>query len=304
MKNIPCNIIRDLLILYEDDVCSQESKDMIEDHIAECEECKKLYQNTKKPFPSITLKKEDTDGGADTPPDAVDEMWEMARKAYKELERKLTFRRFVIIGVTIIILFTVYIFFGDALSWKIYGISPEDITVTELYELESGDIYCTLKSDKPIGSYTLGEPNVPDNKQSENYDAGWYNVSFCSPTLLTLLSGGDAADFDKTLHIVFPKKYVEPRDDAIAENGDDSYAASDLITHTCTTIYYGASTKGFDEKKHLLIWKEGMDIEPAPQSVEKRVEDAFEYEELKERLDGAIDSDISYDSLMRMPIAF
>lgn len=301
MKNIPCNIIRDLLILYEDDVCSQESKDMIEDHIAECEECKKLYQDIKKPFPSITLKKEDTDDGANTPPDAVDEMWEMARKAYKELERKLTFRRFVIIGVTIIILFTVYIFFGDALSWIIYGISPEDITVTELYELESGDIYCTLKSDKPIGFSTLSGLNVPDNKQDENYDAGWYNVSLRSPTLL---SGGDAVDFGKTQHFVFPKKYVEPRDDAIDENGDGNYAASDLITHTCTTIYYGASTKGFDEKKDLLIWKDGMDIEPAPQSVEKRVKEEFEHEELIERLNGAIDYDISYDSLMRTPTVF
>ena len=35
-----CNIIRDLIPLYIDDVCSEESKKIIEEHLEECEECK------------------------------------------------------------------------------------------------------------------------------------------------------------------------------------------------------------------------------------------------------------------------
>lgn len=41
MKKINCSIIQDLLPLYVDGVVSQESKEMIEDHLKNCEECKK-----------------------------------------------------------------------------------------------------------------------------------------------------------------------------------------------------------------------------------------------------------------------
>jgi predicted anti-sigma-YlaC factor YlaD len=39
--NISCEIIEDLLPLYHDGVCSNESKAMVEEHLAECENCKK-----------------------------------------------------------------------------------------------------------------------------------------------------------------------------------------------------------------------------------------------------------------------
>lgn len=38
--NIPCDIIRDLLPLYHDKVCSEESKKQIEEHLKTCESCR------------------------------------------------------------------------------------------------------------------------------------------------------------------------------------------------------------------------------------------------------------------------
>ena len=38
-----CGLIRDLLPLYHDGVCSAESKRAVIDHLSECEECRKLY---------------------------------------------------------------------------------------------------------------------------------------------------------------------------------------------------------------------------------------------------------------------
>ena len=35
-----CNVIRDLLPLYADKVCSEDSKEMVEEHLAKCKECK------------------------------------------------------------------------------------------------------------------------------------------------------------------------------------------------------------------------------------------------------------------------
>ena len=41
----PCNVIRDLLPLYVDEVCSAESRKMIEEHLKECSECKAYMES-------------------------------------------------------------------------------------------------------------------------------------------------------------------------------------------------------------------------------------------------------------------
>lgn len=43
----PCGIIKDLLPLYIDDVCNDESRQAVENHLAECEECRKYYEAMK-----------------------------------------------------------------------------------------------------------------------------------------------------------------------------------------------------------------------------------------------------------------
>ena len=40
-----CNVIRDLLPLYADKVCSEDSKEMVEEHLAECKECKQELED-------------------------------------------------------------------------------------------------------------------------------------------------------------------------------------------------------------------------------------------------------------------
>ena len=41
MKKITCEIIKDILPLYVDDVVSADTRTMVEEHLAECESCKK-----------------------------------------------------------------------------------------------------------------------------------------------------------------------------------------------------------------------------------------------------------------------
>lgn len=37
--NLPCETIRDLLPLYHDHVCSPQSRELVEEHLASCEQC-------------------------------------------------------------------------------------------------------------------------------------------------------------------------------------------------------------------------------------------------------------------------
>ncbi|WP_066638582.1 zf-HC2 domain-containing protein [Desulfolucanica intricata] len=47
MSKISCEIIKDLLPLYYDEVCSSESKKMVEGHLAECSSCKRELDRIK-----------------------------------------------------------------------------------------------------------------------------------------------------------------------------------------------------------------------------------------------------------------
>lgn len=47
MSKMNCNIIKDLLPSYLDEICSPESRDLLEEHFNECENCKKLYERIK-----------------------------------------------------------------------------------------------------------------------------------------------------------------------------------------------------------------------------------------------------------------
>lgn len=42
-----CGLVEDLLPLYLDEMCGEESKQLIEEHLAECENCRALYDSLK-----------------------------------------------------------------------------------------------------------------------------------------------------------------------------------------------------------------------------------------------------------------
>lgn len=43
-----CNLIRDLIPLYCDEICSEESREAVEAHMEECEECQRFYHEMKQ----------------------------------------------------------------------------------------------------------------------------------------------------------------------------------------------------------------------------------------------------------------
>ena len=47
MKEISCNIIEDLLPLYYDNVCSEESRRLVEDHLSGCVQCREMLTTIK-----------------------------------------------------------------------------------------------------------------------------------------------------------------------------------------------------------------------------------------------------------------
>ena len=60
MKN-PCDVIRDLLPLYADDACSEGSRKMVEEHLAECPECENMLKKlqSKEIEEGLQMEKQD-----------------------------------------------------------------------------------------------------------------------------------------------------------------------------------------------------------------------------------------------------
>lgn len=50
-----CNVVKDLIPLYIDSFCSEESRKVIEEHIKVCDDCKKLLEDMKSPSDIVTV---------------------------------------------------------------------------------------------------------------------------------------------------------------------------------------------------------------------------------------------------------
>lgn len=53
-----CNIIKDLIPLYVDGCCSEESKKIVNEHIQSCNACKKLLEDMNAPSDIVVVSKE------------------------------------------------------------------------------------------------------------------------------------------------------------------------------------------------------------------------------------------------------
>ena len=47
MSKVSCNTIRDILPLYVDEVVSEDTRNMVAEHLEQCAECRKKYENMK-----------------------------------------------------------------------------------------------------------------------------------------------------------------------------------------------------------------------------------------------------------------
>lgn len=104
-----CEIVEDLLFGYQDGTLHNESKELVENHLISCEQCKKLFNEMKKD--KIDNKKEQ------------EEEIDYLKKVKKKINKKNKW--IIIIGIIlgIIVLFNIFIFtyyYSEAGKVKIY----------------------------------------------------------------------------------------------------------------------------------------------------------------------------------------
>ena len=119
--NYPCGIIKDLLPLYIDEVCSIETGQAVEKHLAKCTKCREYYEAMKS-----------TDGFAEDKSDHTEDI-KMAgslKNIKKTINKRI--RNTVLCAVAAVLV--VIAGFHLLMNAAIRNISPEDISV-------SADVY-------------------------------------------------------------------------------------------------------------------------------------------------------------------
>ena len=119
MKFLPCELIRDILPLYHDGVCSEVSKKLVDSHLETCDGCKEAM---------LTLSAE-----MEIPKLSADEGKPL--KAIKRKWRKKTWATGILIALVLVI------------SWfqltqsRNVAIRPEEYEITKVIQFENGMYY-------------------------------------------------------------------------------------------------------------------------------------------------------------------
>lgn len=254
MAKIPCEIIRDLLPLYQDDICSEKSRIEIEEHMKECESCRKYLKKMEGEIPIETDKVKKTQ-----------EDWNEFREFSKKVSRKLN-KRIVMAGgvIFLICMMLMMILSSNAVqSYHLSNIAGKDIKVKEVYQLKDGRLYLHVKSKRRITTWT--QPQVMTDTTAKTGKDAISNIREPKITYEVSMSSG-INPFSRYIYITSKElAYVIPFKDGQIVSKDG--------TRISEFDYAGKP----GEKK--ILWKENDEIKKAPAKVEKFVKESLEKEE-------------------------
>ena len=129
MKDIHCAVIQDLLPLYYDGICSEETRMLIEAHIASCNECKKELENlhTTIEIPSIEIENRKQDE-------------KMIRKIAFSLQKVRKKALYKGMGMTALIGLFMFCVYYSLFEWDIQPVQSDNFNISNIAQLSNGYI--------------------------------------------------------------------------------------------------------------------------------------------------------------------
>ena len=125
--NLSCNVIQDLLPLYHDGVCSEESRKIVEEHMETCADCRDVLHGLRE----------------ETAPDSVDATKPLKSLgiAWKKSKKKALLKGAGIVTLVFAVLLGSY---WGLTQWHGIPIESENLRVVEVTQVDEGVIYCKL----------------------------------------------------------------------------------------------------------------------------------------------------------------
>ncbi|MEK5236989.1 zf-HC2 domain-containing protein [Paenibacillus sp. FSL L8-0470] len=226
MNKLSCGVVGDLLPLYYDEVCSADTRESIEAHLATCEQCTtalhKLQESSHLPFEVIVKNKQESTGL-------------VSFKGYWHRSKAAAFLKGLLLATAlcgVIILGYVGLF-----RWNIAEVPSSVIEITDVSRLKDGKIaYHVRMTDGYLVNQVMGFLEGD----------GIYYITPMRPVIKTKKSAaiglGNGYDF-----VNFEQLNANRTDPSTQ----------------IQAIYYGPK-----DDNPILIWKQGMQLPPASDTVE------------------------------------
>ena len=139
-----CEVILDLLPLYHDGVCSEKSREMVEEHMRECEACQKALEEIKKEIAAPNASMKD------------------AGKAWRTLTRNLWIRRVTAIVLAAVLTVAAALVGKEIYEWdqeRTIWMSADELDIGA-YRLADGRVYVEFVGSEYRISVTQSGPDA------------------------------------------------------------------------------------------------------------------------------------------------
>lgn len=254
---VPCNVIRDLLPLYHDSVCSPETAALVEEHLKDCDACQEEFHKLQANLLPLPL----------PVPGKEEQKAQGLAKVKKILRKKRVIVAAIVAAVTIVLCYGGYLF----LQLPIMGESIESVHSVSVEE-ETGRLVVGLQSDySGIG----GVPLAAEEDDETSGTIVVLNSIYCLADPLTHFLQGtlswkeeQVSDYYTPLTLESALRYdsipwIEERDEAAMEalrpSMESSFPGGDV---TAVYFYTGPARKAWDRdyvRNHLedqctLLW--------------------------------------------------
>ncbi len=146
---LPCKLVQDVLPLYHDGVCSDESKVLVAEHLKECEKCSAILTALDSEIDVSALETNAAKHLA-----AIGKEWEKSKlRAWCK-------------GIVVTVIVFVFLLGGFAAltQWKCLAVSPKGITVSEIYKLKDGRIVYKLDAPDSDWCWTFNFEETADGR--------------------------------------------------------------------------------------------------------------------------------------------
>ncbi|MBD0380959.1 zf-HC2 domain-containing protein [Paenibacillus sedimenti] len=228
MSKISCDIIKDLLPLYYDNVCSANTKESVEAHIATCEDCKSILDklNVNIGLPQETIEKNKLEGNGLK---SISAYWNRSKAA--------AFARGMILATTVCAAF--YFGYIGLYQWNITKVPTDVIEITNVSRLKDGKIAYHIKM---TDGYNVNQVN-----SKLDSDGGFYMTP-----VRPLIKSKKFAD------IGLANMYYSINLELVNANQKAVHGKEVEIQ----AVYYGSP------EDRILIWKKGMELPAASDAIE------------------------------------
>lgn len=129
--NLPCEIIQDILPLYQDGICSASSRTLVEEHVAGCPGCREMLNALKEDI---------------TPEEKQKEVRPLLsiRVVWNKEKRKAFFKGLALAVSGCLLLLALFL---GLTQWKCIEATADELTVSEVAQLENGMIVYRLEAE-------------------------------------------------------------------------------------------------------------------------------------------------------------